>query len=396
MNKEQLYSAHNPDNIKINIGGSCVGGIGSTNWDMTYNEIRILPDKPLNSWHFIQESINRKKQFTVNIDQYISRTSHWLPDEATYKNHVNHICNELLKRDSNVINYCDITVDNEPLKNNYHPNTDSYIKYVKWCSQVAKSYLFKVSAGNEEFNLAEHRVIVNGWKNLYYEMGLLKELGIIDRIAIHIQGACLTDELRKRWTQFCFGIVNAYKFKLENTFICTEAAYTDPKNTMYSHWIPKIKMALDLKCSAIGFVFIDYDSKYNEYNTDYSWLAIFKDKQLRVSQQAWNDFRDIAIKYKRIEIEEFDDMKLKVLKPGSKGNQVLFIQEIMSQEYGFENPLFDGIYGSLTLHQVKEYQSSNHLTVDGIIGKFTMTDLINKSSDPKKWMNRLQVFMAYE
>ena len=306
MNIQELFQIYNPALIKINSGSSCIGGIGGTNWDLTYNEIRILPFANTQPWYYIQQCIDRKTQFSVNIDQYISRTQHWLPDEQVYKDYVRVICLELLRRDPEVIYYCDITVDNEPLKDNYHPSTDSYIKYVKWCSQVAKSYGFKVSAGNEELNLAEHRVIVNGWKNLYYEMGSLKQQGIIDRIALHIQGACLTESLRSRWTQFCFEIVNAYGFKLEDTFICTEAAYTDPKTTMYSHWIPMFKMALDLRCSAIGFVFIDYDTRYNEYGTDYSWLAIFKNGQLRTSNQAWMDFRELSIKYKReIEMEEY-------------------------------------------------------------------------------------------
>jgi peptidoglycan hydrolase-like protein with peptidoglycan-binding domain len=381
MNIQELFAIHNPNNIKINSGGSCVGGIGGTNWDLSYNEIRVLPFGNTQPWYYIQESINRKIQMSVNVDQYITRTNHWLPSELEYKKHVDSICVELLNRDSKIIHYCDITVDNEPLKDNYHPSTDSYIKYVKWCSQVAKSYGFKVSAGNEEFNLAEHRVIVNGWKNLYYEMGLLKQQGIIDRISIHIQGACLTEELRKRWTQFCLDIVNTYKFKLEDTFICTEAAYTDPKTTMYSHWIPMFKMALDLRCSAIGFVFVDYDTSFNDYTTDYSWLAIFKNGQLRTTQAVWNDFREISLKYARsITFDKEEDMLLErfyyqnrpthLIKDDTKGYGIMFLRRCFGLAHG-------SVFDTALTEKVKAYQSEYKLLVDGKVGPETFSHIGN-------------------
>ena len=89
-------------------------------------------------------------------------------------------------------------------------------------------------------------------------------------------------------------------------------------------------------------------------------------------------------------------MKLNVLKVGSKSNQVLWLQEILETEYGFENPLLDGVYGNLTLTQVKAYQTANNLTIDGVVGKFTMIDLIEKSTDPKRWFRKLQVLIAFE
>ena len=373
----ELYTVHNSIDNKINIGGSCVGGIGGTNYDLSYNEIRILPFANTQPWYYIQNCIDRKIQFSVNVDQFISRTKHWFPDEWTYKEYVRVICVELLRRDPRVISYCEITVDNEPLKDYAHPSVESYIKYIRWCSEIAKSYGFKLSAGNEEFNLAEHRVIVNGWLNLYYEMGKLKQEEVIDRIAIHIQGACLTEEQRKRWTTFCLDIVKTYNFKLEDTFICTEAAYTDPRTTMYSHWIPDIKMALDLKCSAIGFVFVDYDTRYNEYGTDYSWLAIFKNGQLRTTEQVWKDFREISIRYRKVSDDEMD------LKPVYQNGMryetgVCFIQMVLNEDMK-PNPLLkvDGWWGPLTNPIVLQYQAKYNLnSYSGEVGPNTFQHMI--------------------
>ena len=92
-----------------------------------------------------------------------------------------------------------------------------------------------------------------------------------------------------------------------------------------------------------------------------------------------------------------DDMKLKVLKVGSKGNQVLWLQEILAYSYGIDNEGgFDGIYGTKTFDQVKTYQANNGLTQDGLVGKNTMFKLIEKSITPEKWFMRLKVYMAYE
>ena len=99
-------------------------------------------------------------------------------------------------------------------------------------------------------------------------------------------------------------------------------------------------------------------------------------------------------------INEDDDMKLNVLQKGSRGNQVRWLQEILEEEYGYENPGgADGIFGTLTDTQVKEYQTDTGITVDGIVGKQTMFSLIFCSGDHFNvdyWKTKLQIYMAYE
>ena len=100
--------------------------------------------------------------------------------------------------------------------------------------------------------------------------------------------------------------------------------------------------------------------------------------------------------YKEIIIED-DDMKLKVLSIGSKGNQVQWLQEILEIEYGFENSGgYDGIFGTKTDTQVKQYQANMDITVDGKVGKQTMTKLINEADMPDNWYRQLVMYMSYE
>jgi len=120
------------------------------------------------------------------------------------------------------------------------------------------------------------------------------------------------------------------------------------------------------------------------------------------------NLRKIIEDYKLYELDYIDtnqiynaiiggDMKLKILKKGSKGNQVKWVQEILEMEYGFENKgEFDGIYGSLTEAQIKEYQKAYGLKQDGVVGIETMYNLIAKSDNPNLWFYKLCVYMAYE
>jgi len=117
-----------------------------------------------------------------------------------------------------------------------------------------------------------------------------------------------------------------------------------------------------------------------------------------------DSLRKIIEQYKLYELDnkyEFnfrgENMKLEVLKRGSRGNQVLWLQEILEIEYGFENEgEFDGIYGVLTENQVKAYQSANRLLVDGVVGKATTIALINKARNPMEWYVKLVIYMSYE
>lgn len=311
MQIQELYDIYDPDIYKVDIGGSCVGHVGGSKPEMEYDEIRIMPEKDNNGnptvwdntrpWTAIEENIELAKTFSVNVDQYISQNDHWFPDEITYKKHVDKICTDILKKGElspyDILDLCDITVDNEPLKDGNHRYVDSYLKYVNWCSEAVKPYRFRISAGNEEFNEIESSV-AQGDKNLTEECCQLVLDGVLTDIGLHIQGSCQSDETRKRWTEWVQVYQN--RFKLYDTWLCTEANYVNPANRFYSDWVTQLKMALDLKCKRMGYVFIDYKYMGSPYGSDYTWLAIHKEGVLRpeVNVQIWNDLKDLAKKYK--------------------------------------------------------------------------------------------------
>jgi len=67
-------------------------------------------------------------------------------------------------------------------------------------------------------------------------------------------------------------------------------------------------------------------------------------------------------------------------KPGSRGNEVLRIQNILIEK-GYYTGTADGIYGALTRRAVKKYQADNGLEADGIAGRETLSSL--KLTDSK-------------
>jgi len=308
MQIQQLFDLYNPDKFDIDIGGSCVGHVGGSDSAVEYDEIRIMPpfdnnenpvvwdnDRP---WSAVQDNIDQGKRATVNIDQYISGTEHWLPSKKVFQKHVDDICVGIFERaegtEYDILDLIDLTSDNECIKPGNHPSVDSYIKYVRYASQITKGYGFKLSAGGEEFRMIERRV-AEGDKNLTEEMCKLHNEGIIQKVAIHIQGSCMSDWERARWTKFVLTFQERFQVY---DWIDTESNYGNPQNNFYTDWVPQIKMALDLKCDAAGFVFVDYKYLGSPYGSDYTWLALKEKGELRVPDAVWDDFVELAARYK--------------------------------------------------------------------------------------------------
>ena len=68
---------------------------------------------------------------------------------------------------------------------------------------------------------------------------------------------------------------------------------------------------------------------------------------------------------------------LSVIKKGSRGEDVSYCQALLN-EHGI-NTSIDGVFGSGTEKSVKQFQSDNGLTADGIVGKSTWASLESKS-----------------
>ena len=79
-------------------------------------------------------------------------------------------------------------------------------------------------------------------------------------------------------------------------------------------------------------------------------------------------------------VTDYTDVPLPTIRPGASGTAVKRVQAILNS-LGYKNlagnPLtVDGDYGSVTEKRIREFQSSNGLTADGIIGQKTWGKLI--------------------
>jgi peptidoglycan hydrolase-like protein with peptidoglycan-binding domain len=90
------------------------------------------------------------------------------------------------------------------------------------------------------------------------------------------------------------------------------------------------------------------------------------------------------------------------IKQGSKGKDVQLAQYELCRSLYLGGPAdVDGDFGPHTDAAVREYQSANQLTVDGIVGPHTWTSMLNLFPDPpilakgSQWphVNRLQHFL---
>ena len=74
------------------------------------------------------------------------------------------------------------------------------------------------------------------------------------------------------------------------------------------------------------------------------------------------------------------EIAMNVLRKGDKGAQVKTLQRLlMAAGYALPKYKDDGDFGAETLAAVKEFQASNKLTVDGIVGKNTWCKLLGVS-----------------
>jgi len=266
-----------------------------------------------------------------------------------------------------------ISLVNEPMK---FCSKEEYTQLINIAYPIVKKYGFLCGAGNEEFITAQA-------KGGMYQYILANAQ--FDILNIHIQGSCDSEEKTEYWT-------NTARQWTNKPIDCTEAFYDDISTSRGWELLKsQLYHAERIGCKNFCNVFnnLDYSAfpdSILEHVKKWNRLSFLVNGNIR--SPYWGEWKNLieakAPKPNIFMPESEDDMKLNVLKKGSRGNQVLWLQEILKEEYGFENEGgYDGIFGVLTEHQVKEYQSANNLLVDGVIGKNTTFDLIIKSSKPE-------------
>jgi len=356
------------------IGGSCGGRYSRPITGITCYENRILQNNEHKYfWQDSKYCIDNNIYLIVNIDTYLTG-SRWRPTNPQLRQFVLETKTKLKSLGANKAN-CRFTYDNE---------TDEYTSFDDYMNGVrvihdALGREFDLGAGN-------FRTPRKDWYEALAKLSYQKYYEVFD---FHMQdGLDGINEIRS-FTNWIGYLKNTYKLRIA----VTEGNNFWNVSTANGHNLLKyqIEKADEIGCEQFCFVYANWTSNSEEDHQGMSYCV-----NDRWVTDYWNNMINLIISKKPI-TPELDDMKLSVLKLGSTGNQVLWVQEILELEYGYENEGgFDGKYGSKTFNQISAYQKDNGLTVDGIVGKFTMADLVNKSSDVKKWMNKLEIYMAYE
>jgi len=360
----------------INLGISGAGKWYSS--DCVPKEVMVVENRYVitqphminNFWNVFRYCRDHKIGQIITIDLW-QPSGHYSPPEKELRTVVSHIKNALISNGMDRdINY--IAHDNEPAK--YGVPMGLYC----WQANVIHDELdgsYDLYVGGDEVSYR------NWYQNIVPNC-------LNEGIAFHLQNCALsvTD------TDASINFISSLAGKYQKKVTCSEGNYGDPSN---QHIYNLIKYHIK-RCRDIGA--LDYCVIFLELkgHSKYKWLSFKYDNIIRSPH--YQDYINLCIEEKnKQDIKELEDMKLEVLKVGSKGNQVLWLQEILELEYNFENEGgFDGIFGPKTESQVKAYQQANGLKVDGLVGKKTMTDLIIKSDIPDEWMTRLQIYMAYE
>lgn len=376
--------------MSIFIGSSCCG-YGNTVSDCTVNEIRFVIKTDIHSahnWEWVDKSLASRTKMIINIESHTRGWSGGWESEANLRSFTESILTTLIAKAYNnygitlgkLKRFCRLTFDNEA--NEIYSPYD-YGRYLDiFYSQVAGR--FDVGAGNFGNNRKD-----------YYEYICRVHKTSFNILDIHMQTGWETKSKIAENAKWYRELATKYVKRIS----CTEA--NDTRNNIWTadgfgilHY--QLVKAIEMGCEDFCTIFIKQpdDGKY----ANQSFIRNNGSKS-----PYWDSFKKMIADNKPIEIKPIilgdEDMKLKVLQLNSRGNQVRWLQEILEEEYHFENTGgYDGIYGAKTYDQVKAYQTANGLVPDGIIGKLTTFNLIMKANyrTPEFWKTKLQVYMAYE
>lgn len=307
----------------------------------------------------------------ITIDNYIDKERHYYPSETELRQVVRGIKQSLIDNGISRNMAC-FQLDNEPAKHKVPVAT--YCGYANIIHQeLAGAYDLYVGGEEVSYRSFYEYVVANS---------------NCEGIAFHLQNCAL--DVNK--TDDSINFINALAQRYQLKTLCSEGNYLDPSKEYAWNMIKyHIKRCRDIGATDYCVIFLELK------NADkYRWLSFRYDNVIR--SPYYDDYINLCIAERNKPIEkEIEDMKLSLLKVGSEGNQVQWLQEVLELEYNFENEGgFDGVFGPKTESQVKAYQQANGLKVDGLVGKQTMTDLIIKADIPDEWLTRLQIYMAYE
>jgi len=357
----------------LRIGASGCGKFGmALTADVTVAENRYYPGREYDFWQVADFCLKNNIYQIINLD--IDHSFNFT--EHQWRARVEQLISDLEQHGfDNSKGY--FTVINEPMK---YVDLATYANVINITHDQVRGR-YRLGAGNEEYDLAMSK------GNMYEYICQHANFEVLD---VHIQSSCTTPQAIEDKCNWFKSVADRYGKEID----CNESNWSDVA-TPDGFNIHKAQLykAKEIGCPNFCMVFIALNDV-----SKYKWLSFIYNGVAR--SPYWGEYLQIINAEKQqdeIPIEELEDMKLSLLKVGSKGNQVQWLQEILELEYNFENEGgYDGIFGRLTDGQVRAYQEANGLAVDGLVGKQTMTDLIIKSEYPDEWLTRLQIYMAYE
>ena len=323
-------------------------------------------------WHAYRHCVHHGIRQIIGLDWWQS-TGHYYPS----REHIRNITAEIkarLQRDGVSKDMACFENDNEPAKYNVPPDVHS------WQANEIQDVLgndYDCYAGSEEVS----------YRNFYNALNTIAK-----GYSFHLQNCALNKSATDASVNFMSSLAGN-KGKL---LTCSEGNFQDPSHLSTWHNVHYHVEA----CRRIGAK--DYCVIFLELrnHTRYAWLAWrFNKARKRYYDSYINLINEEKAKTPEPIEEEIEDMKLYLLRRGVEGNFVQWLQEILDIEYGFENDFhdpYDGKFGPATEAQVREYQTTNGLQVDGIVGKETTTALINNAEKPSEWMNKLKIYMGFE
>ncbi len=337
-----------------------------------------------------KQAIQNKQYLIVTICINHNNSQYTYPSDSQWRTAVDDTCRKLKSWGGNR-NNCRISLINEPMK---YITKEQYAHFINLAYPIINSHGFLCGAGNEEFLTAQAKGDM--YPHILYNC-------MFNTLDIHIQGSCDTPAKTKYWTNVAIQWATQYGRQID----CTEAFYANIATA--SGWTllkSQLYHAERIRCPNFCNVFNNLvRSAFPTLDTTRWDKLCFKiDGILRSNYWATYkilmDAKGPIPNIKEDEIVEEDDMKLEVLKIGSRGNQVKFLQEILEVEYDYENAGgYDGVFGTITDTQVKEYQTDMGITVDGRVGKITMFELIEKAGEhfnSDYWMTKLEIWMGFD
>ncbi|MDD5013706.1 MAG: peptidoglycan-binding domain-containing protein [Atribacterota bacterium] len=369
--------------MSIRIGSSCALSVPMAIGRVV--ETRLFISGTQSKWDEVSKYCIANKIYLI-VTPCINRNdgSGHYPNDTEWKSFIDSTCQKLKNWGANRYN-ARLSLVNEPMK---FCSREQYKHLIDIAYPIVKGYGFLCGAGNEEFLTAQAK------GNMYQYILANCQFDILD---IHIQGSCDSPEKTEFWC-------NTARSWTSKPIYCPEAFYSNIATSGGWNLLKsQMENAERIGCSNFCNVFNNLDTTMFPFNTsDWHKLCFKINGVLRSNYWSkWNTLIESKAPIPNIPpspiIIEGEDMKLILLKKGSKGNQVKWLQRILLENYQVPNPSgVDGIFGSQTEQQVRDYQEEKELVIDGIVGTETTIKLIEESSDPKKWQRILVIYASFQ